>query len=161
MHDYGIANGGVMNEVDYLAAHGLFDTAPTAGIARPALVDPFGAADVSTRVRSYWDGNCAHCHSMGGFASQSGLWLDFPSTDPATTTPESWGICKHPTADPFPCGDNYDVVPGSPDTSIMVCRVGTTNSKYKMPLLGGNLVDQNGLTLIRDWIGSLPTNTCM
>jgi uncharacterized repeat protein (TIGR03806 family) len=159
-HDYG-GTIGKANQIDHFASLGFFSAPPPGASARPSLVDPMGTSDVSTRVRSYWDGNCSHCHSKGGFASSSALLLDFPSTDPASNPPANWGICKMPTSDPFPCGNVNDVVPGNPDASIMVCRVGTTNAKYKMPLLGGNLVDAQGVELIKAWISSLTPATCM
>jgi uncharacterized repeat protein (TIGR03806 family) len=158
-HDYG-GDVGVVNQIDRFAALGLFTSAPPPMASRTTLVDPFGSSDLTTRVRSYWDGNCAHCHSKGGYASSSALLLDFPSTDPASNPSANWGICKHPTSSPFNCASTYDVVPGAPDQSIMVCRVGSTDSKYKMPLLGGNLVHAEGLSLIRDWIASLPADAC-
>ena len=127
--------------------------------SRPALVDPYGTQDLGLRVRAYWDGNCGHCHNAGGYAASYGLLLDYPSTAP-TEPPVNWGKCKFPTSASNTCGDVYDVVPGDPDTSIMACRVASTDPDVRMPPLGMQLVNQEGLDLIRAWIASLPPETC-
>jgi uncharacterized repeat protein (TIGR03806 family) len=150
-HDYG---AGPENQLDHLARLGLFDRAPEPKGERVHLVDPLGTAPVPERVRSYFDGNCAHCHRPGDFAASStGFWLDYESTDPLTARAANWGLCKQPTAaGGATCGHQFDLVPGSPDDSILVCRVESTLPKVRMPPVGRNLVHAEGAALIREWI---------
>lgn len=150
-HDYG---AGPENQLDHLASLGLFDRAPEANAERFHLVDPLGTAGVVDRVRSYFDGNCAHCHQPGDFAASStGFWLDYDSTDPLTGRTASWGLCKQPTAaGGATCGHQFDVVPGKPDDSIIVCRLESTLPKVRMPPIGRNLVHAEGAALVREWI---------
>ena len=164
-HDYGAGVGDV-NQIDHFAKLGLFASAPSAPAARPALVDPIHdtSAKLLPRVRAYWDGNCAHCHTTGGFASAYGLHLDFPSTDPDTRPRTNWGICKPPTSVGSKCenacNQSVDIVPGDPDASLMVCRVGPTTPQCQMPPVGRYLAHKEWGTLLHDWVASLPPESC-
>ncbi len=160
-HDYGAANGGVANQIDHLASLGLFSATPTAKASRIALSDPFGAAPLGERARSYLDANCSSCHAKGGSASQSSLLLDYPETDPATNTDANWGICKKPTSQGgATCNNLFDIVPGQPDQSILLCRVTSTEAKFRMPTLGVQLVYAEGVALLREWVQSMPPGVC-
>jgi hypothetical protein len=83
--------------------------------------------------------------------------LDFAATDPASQPPANWGVCKIPTsAGGATCGHTYDIVPGDPDRSIMICRMASTDLEVRMPPLGIRLVHAEGLALVRQWIASMP-----
>lgn len=160
-HDYGAADGGVQNQIEHMKSLGLFSAEPTAKASRVALVDPMGDASLDLRARSYLDANCSSCHAKGGYASQSSLLLDFPSTDPATNTQANWGVCKVPTSQGgATCNNQFDIVPGQPDKSILLCRFTTTESKWRMPPLGVQLLHQEGIDLMRTWIQGM-SGTCM
>lgn len=153
-HDYG---SGAENQIDHLAALGMLDGAPEVGSSRVHLVDPFGTAPLTDRVRAYFDGNCSHCHQPGEYAASStGFWLDYDSTDPSEPTAH-WGVCKQPTAaGGATCGRQFDVVPGAPDDSILICRLESTLAKVRMPTVGRNLVHAEGVELVRQWITAMP-----
>jgi uncharacterized repeat protein (TIGR03806 family) len=152
-YDYG---NGPENQIDHLAALGLFDKAPEPASARVHLVDPFGTAPLHARARSYFDANCGHCHQPGkATGSSSGYWLDYASTEP-TEPKANWGFCKVPAAaGGATCGRQFDVVPGSPDESIIVCRLESTQAKVRMPSVGRNLIHAEGVALVRQWISGL------
>jgi len=151
--DYG---RGPENQIDHLAKLGLFDVAPEAANERVHLVDPLGSAPVFDRVRSYFDGNCSQCHQPGNSqGSLSGLWLDYDSTAPGEPK-VNWGFCKQPaSAGGATCGRQFDVVPGKPDDSIMMCRLESQLAKVKMPPVGRNLVHVEAVSLLREWIANL------
>ncbi|MFN9415468.1 MAG: hypothetical protein ACK57V_24275, partial [Pirellula sp.] len=46
------------------------------------------------------------------------------------------------------------VAPGSPDLSVLLCRVGTRETG-KMPPIGSNVVDERAVAMLREWINSL------
>lgn len=152
---------GSANQVDQLASLGLLDGNPAPAGERQTLADPFGAAPLNDRVRSYFDGNCAHCHQRGGYAAERFLWLDYGTTDPETGDPANWGVCKVPTAaGAGKCGLSYDVVPGKPDESIMVCRMSSLESQKRMPTMGSQVVHAEAVELIREWIAAMPPANC-
>ena len=158
-HDYG---AGPVNQLDHLASLGLLSGEATPFEERGRLVDPYDAAeDLSLRARSYLDANCSGCHRQGGSATGSDLELDFASTDPETSDPVVWGVCKIPTsAGGATCGNSFDIVPGEPDLSILVCRMTATELDQRMPPLGSKIVHEEGLALMREWIESLPPASC-
>ena len=43
-----------------------------------------------------------------------------------------------------------------PDASILVYRIESIEPDVKMPELGRNLVDAEGVALIREWIAAMP-----
>lgn len=149
-HDYG---SGPENQIDHLTKLGLFDSMPEPYSAREHLVDPFGTAPIFDRVRSYFDGNCGECHEPGdATGSLSGFWLDYASTAPDQPR-ANWGFCKMPaSAGGATCGKQFDVVPGEPDDSIIICRVSSQIGKVKMPPLGRNLVHTEAVDLLTQWI---------
>lgn len=152
----------IANQIDWFFDQGLFAAEPTPPADRARLVDPADASQpIEDRVRAYFDANCGHCHSDGGFASDSALWLDWGST--AADVPErdkNLGICKKPLSAGEGCGNVFDVVPGDPDASIMVCRLASTEIDVRMPPLGSKVVHEEGLALVREWIASMPAQTC-
>ncbi len=157
-HDYG---DGPENQIDHYAALGWFASPPTASSGRERLVDPYGDGDVSLRARSYFDANCSGCHKEGGSATDSDLRLGFHETDPETSSPATWGVCKIPTSTGgATCGNTYDVVPQDPDASVIVCRMSSTAPDERMPPLGSRIVHEEGLALVREWIESLDPATC-
>jgi len=156
-HDYG---KGPENQIDHLAALGLFDATPPAAAERETLAVPSGSAPVGERARAYLDANCAHCHSEGRIASSSGLLLNFEKTG-AETASASFGVCKTPTsAGGGTCGLVYDIVPGKPQESILMCRIASREPKVQMPPLGTQLVDDAGVKLLGEWIQSLGDPPC-
>ncbi|HSD91065.1 MAG TPA: SO2930 family diheme c-type cytochrome [Kofleriaceae bacterium] len=107
------------------------------------------------RAREWLDINCSYCHNPTGAARTSGLYLNRDETDPA-----KWGVCKSPVATGRGSGGlQYDIVPGLPDASILVYRISSTEPEIRMPELGRNLVHEEGVALIREWITAM-TGTC-
>lgn len=121
------------------------DTWPRA----PVATDP-ATGSLDARARAWLDINCAFCHNArGGTARTSGLYLDLDQPAP--------GVCKPPVAAGRGSGGRaYAVVPGAPDASFLVYRIESTEPDIKMPELGRNLVDAEGVALIREWITAMP-----
>jgi len=122
----------------------------------PSLLDPFGDGPLEDRARAYLHANCSHCHQTGGAADNSGLHLRWDETDT-----KRLGICKQPAAaGAGGGGGTYDIQPGSPDASIMVQRMSSTNPAVKMPELPNLVIHAEGLDLIREWIAAMPAEDC-
>lgn len=81
--------------------------------------------DISQRARSYLDINCAHCHNSEGFARDLRLRLDY-------------GADLNNTA-----------IPSAKDAIVRMMEKG------KMPKLGTTVIDEDGLTLVKQYIKTL------
>ena len=112
--------------------------------------------DLEARARAYLEVNCEHCHSPGGFAASTGLYLDsFRPID------SSFGICKQPTAagQEGSGGLTYDIQPGAAHKSILEFRISpeATTPGARMPPLARSVVHDEGHELIERWIDEVVT----
>ena len=144
-------------QIDWLASVGFFDTPPPAAAELPAFPDPWDTSiDLDTRARAYLHANCSHCHRSGGGGGNSGLVLLADGTDPG-----NYGICKITSAAGAGTGGHtYVIVPGDPDSSIMVYRMESTDPELKMPELPNLQPDDEGVALIREWIAAMDGDAC-
>jgi uncharacterized repeat protein (TIGR03806 family) len=126
---------------------------PRASWPRGVIASDPASGTVEQRARAWLDINCGACHNpRGGMARTSGLYLDIAQADPAQL-----GVCKAPVAAGRGSGGRrFAIVPGQPDASILVYRIESTEADVKMPELGRNLVDDQGVALIRQWIAEMP-----
>jgi uncharacterized repeat protein (TIGR03806 family) len=159
-NDYG---SGAVNQIDFMNERGLFTQAPP--VEKSALVDPFDAStDLNERARAYMHANCGHCHADGGNAEEKTLRLLYPETDPETNDNSKWGVCRSPTSfgDRFVCAGkgDFDVVPGDPDSSLMICRLESNVPEERMPPIGRTITHPSGIELLREWITNLPPAAC-
>jgi len=144
---------GSANQLQELIDRGALTGAPADPTMWPkdAVWDDPQSGTLEARATAYLDVNCSHCHNPRGAARVSGLDLSITAPDL-----EARGICKAPTAAGRGSGGlQYDIVPGDPDASIVVFRMSSTEADIKMPELGRNMVHDEGVALIRDWISSM------
>jgi len=146
-------DGKMVSQIDWLAGQGLFSAAPPETGSLLAFADPMGTeGTLDWRARSYLHGNCAHCHQPGGGAGKSGLVFLATETEPA-----KYGVCKVPAAaGPGTGGHPHDIVPGDPDSSIILFRMNSLDPEIKMPELPNRVIDKRGVQLIHDWIAAMP-----
>ncbi len=160
-NDYG---SGPVNQIDYMHSLGLFDEAPDAEPSRLTFPDP-ESADIAIsdtdKARAYLDSNCAHCHSPEGETAFKELFLDWGSTDPGTTDPFHWGVCKVFTSggNGTTCTQVYNIEPGSPEDSFLACRVSITGPGA-MPEIGKSIVHPAGVEIIEAWIAEMDIPAC-
>lgn len=105
---------------------------------------------ILTRVRSYFDANCAHCHQPGGYADYYDLKLEFKET----TIPANMGVCIAPNH-LIPGIEGRIVKPGNLAQSLLYYRVTTNDPNFRMPFLGRTIVHDEGVALIAEWINSM------
>ncbi|RPE08770.1 hypothetical protein EGT74_17205 [Chitinophaga lutea] len=104
------------------------------------------------RARAYLDVNCAHCHTKGGDADNTGLFLEYEQQQP-----NHLGMLKQPVSAGNGAGGlDFDIVPGSAAKSILIHRMNSTEPGTAMPELARTLVHKEGLALITAWVNSLP-----
>jgi uncharacterized repeat protein (TIGR03806 family) len=103
---------------------------------------------IEERARALIDINCAHCHRLSAPGETSGLFLNIEETDPTHL-----GIHKPPVAAGRGSGNlDHTIVPQSPDQSIMIYRMESTDPGIMMPELGRKLVHKEGVELVKKWI---------
>lgn len=102
-------------------------------------------------ARGWLDSNCAHCHNPAGSASNSGLDLRWEQASPVAL-----GIYKRPVAAGRGSGGlEFDVLPGHPEKSIMIYRMGSLEGGISMPEVGRSSIDPDGMAAVRKWIGEM------
>lgn len=103
---------------------------------------------IPDRAMAYLESNCGHCHRPEGSAKNAALHLVSKEKNPA-----AWGIGKTPIAAGRGSGGlRYDIVPGKPESSIMIYRMKSEEPGIMMPEIGRRLVHSEGLSLIEQWI---------
>ncbi|MBS2032518.1 MAG: hypothetical protein JST54_31890 [Deltaproteobacteria bacterium] len=141
---------GTENELAHWTDAGILTGAPDPSQAPrvPVWNNP-STGTLNERARAYLDVNCAHCHSEGGFARTTGLYLGWNEDGGV-------GVGKAPVAaGPCTAGLDFDVVPGDPADSIMISRMRSISPGCMMPLIGRTVVDTEGVALVSDWITCL------
>ena len=121
------------------------------GIAppEPKLTDPFGkVGSLEVRARSYLHANCGTCHRFNGGGAVPVL------LNIETALKESRLIRAVPTRGDLGLPEARVIAPGDPERSVLLYRMATLGRGH-MPYLGGRLVDDRGLLLVRDWIAGM------
>jgi hypothetical protein len=150
-----------MNQVDRVAALGLFDSAPSKPYKAP-LVAPYpsqagsppASATLEQRARSYLHANCAICHRPDGEFADFDMRYDVPF--------KNLGVCGvAPQRGDLVVG-NLNLDPGKPDNSVVWLRMNTPpdpqgGKTLRMPQVATYVIDTEGLKLVGDWIKSIAT----
>jgi hypothetical protein len=147
-HDYG---GVVANQLATLDHVGMFTTPlPKKPEELARLADYKDASQpLDVRARSYLHANCSHCHrKWGGGNAEFQLLTTLPLSETGTlNTPPGQGR--------FDLPDPRIVVPGEPERSLVWYRMQKLGLG-RMPHVASNVVDQEAVALIRQWIEQLP-----
>jgi len=108
--------------------------------------------DLTLRVRSYVDINCAHCHQTNSHCDYRPMRFAFSET----TNPANLGVCVNTQDLSVNPSLTKIVNPMNINRSMMYYRINGTDESYRMPLLGRSIVHTEGVALIQQWINSLP-----
>jgi glucose/arabinose dehydrogenase len=115
------------------------------------LVDPRDpTADIASRARSYLHSNCGSCHqrSGGGNAMISLLFRDAFLEHPLA---EQRLLGERPMHHTFGFPDACIVAPGDPARSVLYQRI-ARRGPGQMPQLATNVIDEQGVAVVREWI---------
>jgi putative heme-binding domain-containing protein len=115
----------------------------------PKLTDPHGTqGGIELRARSYLHVNCGICHRFNsGGAVPAYMNIETPLK-------EANLINSKPVMGDLGLPDGRVIAPGDPSRSVLLYRMATAGRGH-MPYLGGKLVDERGLLIVRDWIASM------
>jgi uncharacterized repeat protein (TIGR03806 family) len=140
--------GGWLNQLTVYQHMGLFDT-PLSASPEDLPWMPRTSYEherLSRRARAYLHANCAYCHRPEGPGQGPANFL-FQTTD--------MGVCDvPPTVDDLGIPQARLLAPGDPARSILSVRLHALDSS-RMPPIGKNVVDSDGVALIDAWITSL------
>jgi len=142
------ANG--TRQLDALADRGVISKATArASDDSLRLVNPHDSThSIDDRARSYLHANCSMCHHPGGTAIASFfLRRDLPFDK--LNTNKGTGIGT------FGIRDAKVIAAGDPYRSLLLYRMSKLGYA-RMPYVGSQVVDSAGVTLIEEWIRSLP-----
>jgi uncharacterized repeat protein (TIGR03806 family) len=142
-HDYG---GVVANQIATFQHIGLFTKKLPPLDELPKLVSyDHKDAPLDMRARAYLHANCSHCHRKWGGGNAEFQLL-------ATLQPGDMGIIGvRPAQGNFNIPAARLVTPHDPYRSILFYRISKLGSG-RMPRIGSNVVDEDGIRLIFDWI---------
>jgi uncharacterized repeat protein (TIGR03806 family) len=155
--------GTMMNQIDQMAALGVFETSP-AKPYKAALVTPYtsqvgspaAGATTTDEARSYLHANCGFCHRPGGAYSVFDLRNDTALKD---TNICNVDIQKPPIASAPNATKILD--PGSSTGSVMWQRMNVADPDAgRMPQIASYVVDTNATQVVGDWINSLTVADC-
>jgi uncharacterized repeat protein (TIGR03806 family) len=142
--------GRTHNQLETLDAIAMFSS-PLQGTPStlPSMPEPGdAAADLGERARAYLHTNCAQCHQPGG-PTPVNLDLRYTTslanTNACDVAPDAGGL-GIPMA--------LIIAPGEADRSVLVARTDRRDATG-MPPLGSTIVDDDGVTLLTDWINGL------
>ncbi len=106
------------------------------------------SATLATRVRSYLDANCAHCHRPGG-----GVQANF---DARFDTPlANQGIIYGAVQNSQGISNVLVVAPADLSHSLLYLRDNSVGTPLQMPPLAKNVIDTNYIAVLSAWISSL------
>ncbi len=121
-------------------------TAPVEQLA--AFPNPTGDRPLPERARSYLHANCSPCHRPNG-GGRGNLDLRF-----ATSLAGTMACNVVPEAGDLGVAGALLLVPGMPQKSLISLRPQAVGAN-RMPPVGSNLVDTQGVQVVNDWISSL------
>lgn len=146
-HGYGAV---VDNQLRTLEHIGLFESPlPKPPVELDRLVDPYDESqDLTARVRSYLQTNCATCHVEAG-GGNALMELGY-----GTPLERMRIVDARPQHDTFGLADPRLVAPGAPGRSVLLERV-RRRGPGQMPPLATSVVDEQAVALLRAWIEGL------
>jgi hypothetical protein len=98
--------------------------------------------------------NCGHCHNRSAQRVPVPLTLAMSAADPPRGAAE---LRRSLTELPARRHGGPVVVPGDAPASLLLQRMATREPRTRMPPLGTEVPDVDGLALVERWITSLPT----
>jgi uncharacterized repeat protein (TIGR03806 family) len=145
--DLSALGGAVGNQLHALATMGVLAGLPASPPEQlPRSVNPRDpTAPLEARARAYLSANCAHCHRPDGVGGRAAFQL--PESLPLAQT----GLVNGQPLVPLLGSAAKLVVPGDPARSEVLHRL-TLKEGGRMPLLGSEQTDDEGVELIRQWI---------
>jgi glucose/arabinose dehydrogenase len=144
------------SQLEVLAERGVFSAAAIAtmpqGIARPTDT----TASLEARAEAYLAANCSSCHHPGASYLGGGeTWNALPGVPLSARGLVGAQHHNGPMARALGLPSAPLIDPGEPANSLLLARMKSNNADLRMPPLGHELVDAQGVALIEAWIEAL------
>ncbi|WP_298828434.1 c-type cytochrome domain-containing protein [uncultured Piscinibacter sp.] len=120
-----------------------------------AMPMSFARSDVERAALGLLHANCGHCHNRSVNRVPVPLTLAQSAADPAGAAAAALRSLTHLPARRH---GGPVVVPGDAPASLLLQRMATRAPRTRMPPLGTEVPDADGLALVERWITSLPTS---
>jgi uncharacterized repeat protein (TIGR03806 family) len=144
------ASGVSDNQLRSWSAVGLFSSTVAedsiSGLAKLSSVTD-STATLEQRARSYLDSNCSYCHRPSGAPATFDARYHTPFT--------SQGLINGNVNNTLGITGAKVVVPRDTGKSILYQRIHTVDPTRKMPVIGRNIIDDQGSAIIAQWIGDM------
>ncbi len=140
-----------------LTSRGLLSQPP--GVDTTGTVFPIPGTAIDHAAFGYLHANCGTCHNPTSPVhdiTPLDLRLDVTKLASKTTIPARATTVDVNGTVGGPAYAGKIVDPGNPDTSVMILRINATTLPAKMPQLGTEIVDPQGLATLRTWISQPP-----
>lgn len=139
----------IANQIQTLATVDYFASNPGSPSSLAEMPNPHDDnANLTDRARAYLHTNCSNCHQPNGSGRGN---MDFRYLTNWITA----GYCNQtPSFGNFGIANAHLLKPSAATESIIPVRMARSDA-HRMPPLGVNLVDDEGVELIQDWINSL------
>lgn len=151
--------GQTVNQISWLRQTRVFEhVAQVRGVVQqpvaveqmPRLTDPHDSSEtIEARTRSYLHVNCGHCHRFNGGGSAY-LYLTYDKS-----VDQMAAVGRRPSQGLFGIQNGQILMPGDPFRSILYYRMSKLGPGH-MPHIGSQVIDQQGVALVHDWIRQIP-----
>ncbi len=148
-----IIEGQSQNLLEHLSSIGILDTPITDASSLPRYSNTDDSSEtLESRVRSYVAVNCVSCHQPGSIAPNT--WDARPEL-----TLEQTGLIDGIASDDGGNPNSRLIIRESPDLSVLLSRIAGNHGFSRMPPIGSNVIDEDGVDLLTAWINlALPSN---
>jgi uncharacterized repeat protein (TIGR03806 family) len=140
---------GVKNQLEKWVEMGYLDSSYPKNILTVVRWDD-PTQDLTERVRSYVDINCAHCHTEGRHCDYRPMRFAYYQNHDLV----NMGVCVVPHEFISPALTHI-VAAGNYERSVLHYRLNATDETVRMPLLGRTLVHEEAVAMMEEWISSL------
>ncbi len=149
-HVYGGVTANQLATLDHLKV--FTKPLPSSPEKLPRLVDyRDDSADLNLRARAYLHANCSHCHRQwGGGNAEFQLLASLPLAQTGT-------LQTRAGQGNFDLRDPRILLLGDPDRSLLLFRMQKLGLG-RMPHVASNVIDEDGASLIRQWIQQLSSD---
>jgi mono/diheme cytochrome c family protein len=133
-----------------LVARGLLRDPPASTLERPPRIE---APTATARAAlGYLHGNCGHCHNAVGSLAGLDFVLAQSAVAPKPGTALGSLVDRSSRYRPRAGDESKRLVAGRADASVIAIRMQSTNPLARMPPLGVEVIDDEGVALVRRWI---------